>query len=112
MKWTWLIGLITLTSIIVFICAAGSAVWFWQELEAKGLAPVELYTLRLELYKTIITGILVALLVLLIPLIIQAYRDNFEQRKEARQAYSEAKTSISYLTDVTQTQLPSTIFQV
>ena len=49
------------------------------------------------IYKTIFVSFLVTLLVALLPQVYSEKKDRFEQLKESRRAYSEAKTAVIYL---------------
>lgn len=58
---------------------------------------LERYKLAVELFKVLITGIVVVLLGTILPLVFRLSREHFEHNKEARLAYSEAKTGVDYL---------------
>ena len=64
-------------------------------------ADAELRLRHLQLYadvlKTLVAGVFVAVLVVLIPHSLNEAKYRFEQRRESRQAYSEAKTGVVYL---------------
>ena len=53
----------------------------------------------LEMFRIIVVGVLVALVSVLIPLVYSHARARFERYKEARTAYSRAKTAVLYLAD-------------
>lgn len=58
---------------------------------------LEYLSLKLDVYKAIGIGFLIALLGLLIPNILPEARYEFEKMKEGRKVFSEAKTGIDYL---------------
>lgn len=87
-----------LIATVAVVLATASAFLLWNTMRSDKLVPpVELYKLAVELYKALIAGTVVALLGTLVPLAFKVSRESFEQRKEARHAYSEAKTGVDYL---------------
>jgi len=58
-------------------------------------APV--YEFELDIFKTILAGFIVTMLGVLIPAVAGEAKERYEQRKESRAAYSEAKTGVDYL---------------
>jgi hypothetical protein len=64
---------------------------------AQGLNQIEYWKLALDAAKLIVTGFLVAYLGILIPRGFSEARDGFERFKEARIAFSRAKTGVDYL---------------
>jgi hypothetical protein len=68
-------------------------------LEARPVSPDRsgLFTVYADVFKTIIAGVVVAMLGVLIPAVIGEARYAFERMKESRAAYSSAKTGIDYL---------------
>lgn len=57
----------------------------------------KLLALQMDLFKTVLVGVIVGGAAILVPATLAEARHRFEQRKESRAAYSEAKTSIDYL---------------
>ena len=60
-------------------------------------ATLKLLSFELDMFKAILAGFVVGMLGILIPAVATEARQRFEQRKESRTAYSEAKTGIDYL---------------
>lgn len=57
----------------------------------------KLLALQVDIIKTVLVGFIVGGAAILVPATVTETRHRFEQRKESRAAYSEAKTSIDYL---------------
>lgn len=82
--------------IVIFAILIGYVLWSMISKDPQ-VEVVEQYKLAVELYKVLITGFVVALFGTILPLVIKWSREQFEHSKEARQAYSEAKTGVDYL---------------
>ena len=84
------------------LCLLAVTFWFayqlWLAIATDGqVQPLERYKMTIELYKSLIAGIVVVLLGTIIPLVFKLSREDFEHNREARRAYSEAKTGVDYL---------------
>ena len=95
----------------ILLLVVPSFVWFVSdnytvttELASMAKPPAEPIRVRyleqyIELFRIIVVGVVVALASVLIPLVYSQAKAKFERYKEARSAYSRAKTAVLYLAD-------------
>lgn len=87
---------IALYATITLIVVAG-AITFTIEVARPGTNRLSFLNFELSMFKTILAGFVVGMLGILVPAVASEARQRFEQRKESRVAYSEAKTGVDYL---------------
>ena len=82
-------------TVALIVAAAGLTLAL--ELLRPGADRLPFLNFELGLFKAILAGFVVSMLGILIPAVASEARQRFEQRKESRIAYSEAKTDVDYL---------------
>jgi hypothetical protein len=90
-------------SLFVVLCVAAVLIYVAVEIThmletlQPGADEMDRLDFELDMFKAILAGFVVSMLGILIPAVAIEARDRFEQRKQSRVAYSEAKTSVDYL---------------
>jgi len=92
-KYSFFVAILLSAALVVVAVVIAAA------LNAAPPASISLPLLQFELdvFKAILAGFVVGMLGILIPAVASEAKQRFEQRKESRIAYSEAKTGVDYL---------------